>query len=319
MPPRLPHELCDLIVDFLHADTAALGRCALVCRGWIATSRYHLFAHIDMSPSTGRRSISRAVTLLNDLLASSHSTLPLSIRNLEFYNNPDSDSDHFSLSPLCVVLPKIVQLRHLKELSLSELPFQVLSALPRLETLRLYGITAGRGLLRLGKCAPSLRFLAFDSVYAVPHVNFTMETCIRPTIALSTIHIRRSSIVFLPWLLLVSPTRLRVLDIDEFAPAEIPALIGYLSRPPGPPEHLRLALQVECRITEDDVCLWERLADALGDDTRLDVIVIAGEDAPLDDKSQHHFLWSSFPLLARLNLLTLVSRQPPSTQVDAQV
>ena len=39
MPPKLPAELSDAIIDHLHNDKAA---CALVCKGWVPASRHHL-------------------------------------------------------------------------------------------------------------------------------------------------------------------------------------------------------------------------------------------------------------------------------------
>jgi hypothetical protein len=44
--PRLPPELCDMIVDHLHDNKAALANCTLVCRSWLRAARYHLFDSI---------------------------------------------------------------------------------------------------------------------------------------------------------------------------------------------------------------------------------------------------------------------------------
>lgn len=44
--PRLPSEILDDIVDFLHDDSEALHRCCLVLKPWISRTRKHLFADI---------------------------------------------------------------------------------------------------------------------------------------------------------------------------------------------------------------------------------------------------------------------------------
>ncbi|KAK7051540.1 hypothetical protein VNI00_004518 [Paramarasmius palmivorus] len=41
--PVFPPELCDLIIDHLHNDSASLLACALVCKSWLPRSRSHLF------------------------------------------------------------------------------------------------------------------------------------------------------------------------------------------------------------------------------------------------------------------------------------
>ncbi|KAJ7509903.1 CNH domain-containing protein [Mycena galericulata] len=41
--PRLPTEIFERIIDFLHTDKSALISCSTVCRSWFPTSRYHLY------------------------------------------------------------------------------------------------------------------------------------------------------------------------------------------------------------------------------------------------------------------------------------
>ncbi|EMD30983.1 hypothetical protein CERSUDRAFT_100782 [Gelatoporia subvermispora B] len=45
---RLPPELTDRIIDFLHDDIPALANCGLVCRTWLPSSRLHLFRRIEI-------------------------------------------------------------------------------------------------------------------------------------------------------------------------------------------------------------------------------------------------------------------------------
>ena len=50
MPPKLPAELSDAIIDHLHNDKASLAACALVCKGWVPASRHHLFRSVVIDP-----------------------------------------------------------------------------------------------------------------------------------------------------------------------------------------------------------------------------------------------------------------------------
>jgi hypothetical protein len=48
--PRLPAELTDIIVDFLHNDDESLANCSLVCKAWLAAARYHVFGELLLHP-----------------------------------------------------------------------------------------------------------------------------------------------------------------------------------------------------------------------------------------------------------------------------
>ncbi|KAJ7616650.1 hypothetical protein FB45DRAFT_934661 [Roridomyces roridus] len=47
----LPPEVVDLVIDNLHDQPAALRVCSLVCRNWLAASRYHLYSEVYVSGS----------------------------------------------------------------------------------------------------------------------------------------------------------------------------------------------------------------------------------------------------------------------------
>lgn len=49
MPPQLPYELSDHIIDFLHDDKGALSSCSLTCQAWLPAARYHLFNHVTVA------------------------------------------------------------------------------------------------------------------------------------------------------------------------------------------------------------------------------------------------------------------------------
>jgi hypothetical protein len=48
---KLPPEITDRIVDFLHSDSSALSACSLVCKSWLPGSRHHLFKRLVFSPT----------------------------------------------------------------------------------------------------------------------------------------------------------------------------------------------------------------------------------------------------------------------------
>jgi hypothetical protein len=50
--PHLPPEIIDRIIDYLHDSRADLCACALVCREWLVSSRFHLFYSISVDPGS---------------------------------------------------------------------------------------------------------------------------------------------------------------------------------------------------------------------------------------------------------------------------
>jgi len=48
----IPNEIEDRILDFLHDSKPTLKACALVCKAWLPTSRYHLTPVIKLNPHT---------------------------------------------------------------------------------------------------------------------------------------------------------------------------------------------------------------------------------------------------------------------------
>ncbi|EMD32757.1 hypothetical protein CERSUDRAFT_126564 [Gelatoporia subvermispora B] len=45
---RIPPELADRIIDYLHDDTASLKTCSLTCLSWVPSSQYHLFSTVKL-------------------------------------------------------------------------------------------------------------------------------------------------------------------------------------------------------------------------------------------------------------------------------
>ncbi|KAJ7881924.1 hypothetical protein B0H13DRAFT_2539915, partial [Mycena leptocephala] len=200
----LPRELCDLIVDYLHAERVALGSCALVCRAWVPASRFHLFEHISLTDQKGH-----AAARLNELLASPHSTFAPAVRSLGFYNAlapvqiRQQRTGRTQLKTLLEIVPRIVQLTHIRTLALSDLPFEILSAFPKVQTLCLVGITAGPLLLRLAAHVPNLTHLTLKRVHAIPYRAPSPHAYAPPPAreikTLRCLTVRGSSIAFLGW------------------------------------------------------------------------------------------------------------------------
>ncbi|KAJ7763634.1 hypothetical protein DFH07DRAFT_812619 [Mycena maculata] len=53
MAPKLPNELVDIVIGELQSeDTSTIARCGLVCKNWLPTSRYRLFAEVHLNDGT---------------------------------------------------------------------------------------------------------------------------------------------------------------------------------------------------------------------------------------------------------------------------
>ena len=72
---RIPPELTDRIIDFLHSDRQALATCALVCKSWIPSSRLHLFETLYLASSK--------ILKLTHFLDSNDSTIERHVRTLK--------------------------------------------------------------------------------------------------------------------------------------------------------------------------------------------------------------------------------------------
>ena len=84
-PVRLPQELVDAILDYLHDENKTMQSCALVCHAWLPSSRNHLFAKICLkatSPQTGLAVPQERCERLYKLLQRAPAIIPC-IRELE--------------------------------------------------------------------------------------------------------------------------------------------------------------------------------------------------------------------------------------------
>ena len=81
MPPVIPQELFDIILDFLHNDVAALCSASLVCKSWLPASRFHLFSEIFWELSAPSRTQCDHYGV--DLICAEGSTIPPYILKLK--------------------------------------------------------------------------------------------------------------------------------------------------------------------------------------------------------------------------------------------
>jgi hypothetical protein len=70
-----------MIIDYLYYDKRALGRCGLVCKSWLPTSRFHLFSTIRLKPCN--------IDIALAILCPSHSTVLSYVRRVEIYGGED--------------------------------------------------------------------------------------------------------------------------------------------------------------------------------------------------------------------------------------
>jgi hypothetical protein len=83
MPPAIPQELSDIILDFLHDEVAVLCSAGLVCKSWLPTSRFHLFSKIKIRGlrPTGMGRLGNGPRIL-ELICAEGSTIPPYILHL---------------------------------------------------------------------------------------------------------------------------------------------------------------------------------------------------------------------------------------------
>jgi hypothetical protein len=139
--PRLPQELCDYVIDYLHCNRAALKACSLVCKDWLPASRLHL---------------SRAI-----------------------YRWPSKCADLLSLleSPLCTIKPfvKTLEIEFPRPATRSLLVDQLVPCLGHLHSIEIVELILHQrpqlDLWDLSEFLPNLKHLKVIEYWNVPHVR----------------------------------------------------------------------------------------------------------------------------------------------------
>ncbi|KAK7038447.1 hypothetical protein R3P38DRAFT_3182533 [Favolaschia claudopus] len=219
MPSPLPPELWQPILDYLHNDLPALRTAALICHAWLQITRYR----------------STAVEL-NALLTSPHTTIPPVVQTL---NLPDSlllaavgqlaiPGITAKYTTIIDVTPRLVDLQNIREISLTDVPIALLSALSNIERLTLTKVPSPsipRAVGVLGR----LKHLILENITPVPLVPGQNDppTKFAEGTNISTVIIRDSMLRILPWIA-VMRLNITVLAVDQVYRSELHYLAEYL-------------------------------------------------------------------------------------------
>jgi len=156
---KLPPELMDRALDFLHDDPTALRKCALTCRAWVPTCRFHIFGDIDIRGNL-IQSFGRLIDMSPDLASY--------VRNVHVsVSSPEAQS---RFSALLRIFPKLRNMTYMGIVCpyAPSPPFlPVLSSVTRLFV---------HGMASIRSCADIARMLSsFPSVRSLRLTVFLME------------------------------------------------------------------------------------------------------------------------------------------------
>jgi len=219
----IPQELVDIIIDYLHSDQDALCNCALVCKNWIPSSRFHL------SVKTGHSYlISRSYIEFLRLLDAPSCTLVPFLRRLVIQDERDDCFQACEVSHLLHQLPALhsisVQLWHcdktwheasglfsgftkITDVSIGGTYFDEFNdfldfacSFPSLKSLHLFDLEWDEDQV-LPTSIPiprTLRMLHMETYACKPVLNWLMSSSKMP--ALDTFRMTRASCHELPWI-----------------------------------------------------------------------------------------------------------------------
>jgi hypothetical protein len=106
----IPQEMVDEFIGHLYDDRRVLKTCALVCRAWVPSSRYHLFSSLRLSPSSYGLSFRRLIGHLDHPLC----TFASSVRKISIIAYTVGGSPiPFRLDPLIPHLAKLSSVKFL--------------------------------------------------------------------------------------------------------------------------------------------------------------------------------------------------------------
>ena len=229
MTPIIPPELWDYIIDYLHDDMHTLGACCLVCRSWLLSSRFHLFATVQLY----------AFDIDTYLVAicAPGSTIPPYVRNLEVYNG----RNEWESTVVINALPKLPQLSAVERLSLVHVAWDTL--IPEAKE-RLFGLSRGLKALKLDhmdflsigqalhfiSSAPLLEALSLGSVYFLSS-EVLLADFPAPPVKRIIFDVNVHLPVIIDWLCLWQPVpTVRSVRFDVFKLEQIPCISDYLRR-----------------------------------------------------------------------------------------
>lgn len=130
-PRELPPELCDHVIDYLWDDPHALIACSLTCRGWVPTTRLHLFEAVKLK---GPHDCARLHQALN-ASGTAPTAIADCIRDLSIITPPSEFVDAGGEPAeggsrwLCYWMPKLLpKLCHVNCLRLEHVDWELLAA-----------------------------------------------------------------------------------------------------------------------------------------------------------------------------------------------
>jgi hypothetical protein len=104
---RLPPELTDRVIDYLHDSPADLRTCARVCRAWLDSSRFHLFYSISIhSTRNAQTLLSRCRKLYGVIQRSPHVALRVRELHIDLLYHTYNGSTWLNIEKL---LPPLLQ------------------------------------------------------------------------------------------------------------------------------------------------------------------------------------------------------------------
>jgi hypothetical protein len=215
MTPFIPQELSDVIIDYLHDDRPALGRCGLVCWSWLPSSCFHLFSTIKLF----HYDMNAALTIL----CAHNSTIIPYVKNLSVF--------HVEWHSLTLeAKDRLLALSHsLKTLNLSSMEFQTVDQA-----------------FEFISSAPLLECLLVDDIYVRKNENAALTKFTPPPMKRIMFRTESYTIVFriIEWLFLWQPVpTVRRLAFHWIHRTEIPSISASL-RALGPVlEHLELSFE----------------------------------------------------------------------------
>lgn len=114
MSSTLPFEICELIIDYLYDDKAALRKCSLVCKSWLLSARFHVFQTLEL--------VSYGIEDALDFICAEGCTIPKYVRHLEITGEENNQAEELFNSAL-LRLPPLIDLENL---ALHSLPWATL-------------------------------------------------------------------------------------------------------------------------------------------------------------------------------------------------
>lgn len=104
----IPVEICEMIIDHLRDEKAALRNCSLVCKTWLPSARFHIFQKLELAPWCIEKVLAT--------ICAEGSTIPAQVRHLDIHHE-DEMADFYRSTLLR--LPPLINIRSISLYSLN--------------------------------------------------------------------------------------------------------------------------------------------------------------------------------------------------------